>query len=170
MRNFEWRHNQIVVSQNFFPRQRSEFVCRVSWCYSYQAPQFICHFMCIVCLAYNSPGKSCLIFSAKQTIKQKKKKKKKEKEKEIQSTLFISKPKGLSEILGDIRSSTYQICSIEEKLTWSTVFHKWACYLTPAVRDIFKKLLWKRGEIASLEHLFRFSTRFCYLLLELVLC
>ena len=34
---------------------------------------------------------------------------------QIQSTLVISKSKGLSEILRDIRSSTYQISSIEEK-------------------------------------------------------
>ena len=33
----------------------------------------------------------------------------------IQSTLVISKPKGLSTTLRDIRTSTYQICSFEEK-------------------------------------------------------
>ena len=33
----------------------------------------------------------------------------------IQSTLVISKSKGLSEILRDIRTSTYQICRIEKK-------------------------------------------------------
>ena len=33
----------------------------------------------------------------------------------IQSTLVISNFKGLSEILRDIRSSTYQICRTEEK-------------------------------------------------------
>ena len=32
---------------------------------------------------------------------------------DIQSTLVISKSKGLSEILRDIRISTYQICRIE---------------------------------------------------------
>ena len=35
---------------------------------------------------------------------------------EIQSTLVISNSKGLSEILRDIRTSTYQICRIEEKI------------------------------------------------------
>ena len=35
---------------------------------------------------------------------------------EIQSTLVISNSKGLSEILRDIRSSTYQVCRIEEKI------------------------------------------------------
>ena len=34
---------------------------------------------------------------------------------EVQSTLVISNSKGLSEILQDIRTSTYQICRIEEK-------------------------------------------------------
>ena len=33
----------------------------------------------------------------------------------IQSTLVISKSKGPSKIVRDIRTSTYQICSIEEK-------------------------------------------------------
>ena len=35
---------------------------------------------------------------------------------DIQSTLVISNSKGLSEILRDIRSSTYQVCRIEEKI------------------------------------------------------
>ena len=34
---------------------------------------------------------------------------------EIQSTFVISKSKGSSKTLRDIRTSTYQICSIEEK-------------------------------------------------------
>ena len=34
---------------------------------------------------------------------------------EIQSTLVISNSKGLSEILRDIRTSTYQICRVQEK-------------------------------------------------------
>ena len=33
----------------------------------------------------------------------------------VQSTLVISKSKGLSEILRDIRIPTYQICRLEEK-------------------------------------------------------
>ena len=33
----------------------------------------------------------------------------------IQSTLVISKSKGSSKTVRDIRTSTYQICSIEEK-------------------------------------------------------
>ena len=35
---------------------------------------------------------------------------------DIQSTLVISNSKGLSEILRDIRSSTYQVCRIEERI------------------------------------------------------
>ena len=34
---------------------------------------------------------------------------------QIQSTLVISKSKGPSKTVRDIRTSTYQICSIEEK-------------------------------------------------------
>ena len=34
----------------------------------------------------------------------------------VQSTLVISNSKGLSEILRDIRTSTYQICRIEENI------------------------------------------------------
>ena len=65
----------------------------------------------------------------------------------IQSTLVISNSKGLSEILRDIRTSTYQICRIEEKLARLTTFNKYMRNLTPEVRDILK-ILWKRGEIA----------------------
>ena len=42
----------------------------------------------------------------------------------IQSTLVISKSKGPSETLRDIRTSTYQICSIEEKIIRTTKFYK----------------------------------------------
>ena len=63
--------------------------------------------------------------------------------KQIQSNLVISNSKGLSEILRDIRTSTYQICRIEEKITRTTTF---MCNWTPEVRDILK--MWKRGEIA----------------------
>ena len=41
-------------------------------------------------------------------------------QKHIQSTLVISKSKGLYEILRDIRTSTYQICRIEEKIIRTT--------------------------------------------------
>ena len=41
----------------------------------------------------------------------------------IQSTLVISKSKGLSEILRDIRTSTYQMCRTEENTNRTTKFH-----------------------------------------------
>ena len=41
----------------------------------------------------------------------------------IQSTLFVSKSMGLSEILRGIRTSTYQICRIEEKISRTTACH-----------------------------------------------
>ena len=57
---------------------------------------------------------------------------------EIQLTLVISNSKGLSEILRDSRTSTYQICRIEEKLIPLTTFNKYMCNWTFEVtRDIF---------------------------------
>ena len=47
----------------------------------------------------------------------------------------------------DIRTSTYQICRIEEKIIRTTTFDKYMCNWTPEVRDILK-ILWKRGESA----------------------
>ena len=41
----------------------------------------------------------------------------------IQSTLVISKLKGPSETLRDIRTSTYQMYSIEENTNGTTKFH-----------------------------------------------
>ena len=48
----------------------------------------------------------------------------KQNKKDIQSTLVISKPKGPSETLLDIRTSTYQICRIEENTNRTAKFHK----------------------------------------------
>ena len=42
----------------------------------------------------------------------------------VQSTLVISKLKGPSETLRDIRTSTYQIFRIEENTNRTTKFHK----------------------------------------------
>ena len=71
----------------------------------------------------------------------------------LQSTLVISNPKGLSEILRDIRTSTYQNCRIEEKLNRTTTFNKCICNWTLEIRDILK-ILWKKGEIAPFSPLF----------------
>ena len=65
----------------------------------------------------------------------------------LQSTLIISNSKGLSELLRDIRTSTYQICRIEEKIIRITTFNKYICNWTLEIRDMLK-ILWKRGEIA----------------------
>ena len=65
----------------------------------------------------------------------------------IQSTPVISNSKGLSEILRDIRTSTYQTCRIEEKIIRTTTFNKNMCNWTLEVRDILK-IFRKRGEIA----------------------
>ena len=65
----------------------------------------------------------------------------------IRSTLFISNSKGLSEILRDIHTSTYQICRIEKKIIRTTTFNKYMCNWTLEVRDILN-ILWKSGEIA----------------------
>ena len=71
----------------------------------------------------------------------------------VQSTLAISNSTGLSEIVRDIRTSTYQICRNEEKLIRLTTFNKYMCNWTLEVRDILK-ILWKRGEIALFHNIF----------------
>ena len=48
----------------------------------------------------------------------------KEKKKDIKLTLVISKLKGPSETLREIRTSTYQICRIEENTNRTTNIHK----------------------------------------------
>ena len=58
----------------------------------------------------------------------------------LQSTLIISKSKGLYEIVRDIRTSTYQICRIEEKVIQTTTFQEWISNFTPEVTDILKIL------------------------------
>ena len=57
-------------------------------------------------------------------------------EKCLQSTLIILNSKGLSQILRDIRASTYQICRIEERLIQTTTFNNFVCNWTLEVRDI----------------------------------
>ena len=43
---------------------------------------------------------------------------------QIQPTSVISKSKGFPEILRNIRTSTYQICTVEESINQTTTFHK----------------------------------------------
>ena len=71
----------------------------------------------------------------------------------LQSTLDISNSKGLSEILRDIRNSTYQICRIQENLIWLTTFNKYMCNCALEVRDILK-ILWKRGQFLLFSTIF----------------
>ena len=54
----------------------------------------------------------------------------------VQSTLIISKSKGLSEVHRDISTSTYLICRTEEKIYQTTTFQKVTCKMTPEIRDI----------------------------------
>ena len=58
----------------------------------------------------------------------------------IQSTLVISKSKGLSELLRDIHTATYQNCRIKEKINRTTTFNKCICDWTLEIRDILKIL------------------------------
>ena len=75
------------------------------------------------------------------------------------STLVNLKSKGLSLILRDIRTSSYQICRIEEKINRTTTFHKRICNLTLEARDILKYY----GKEEKLLFLL-FSTIFCDIL------
>ena len=54
-----------------------------------------------------------------------------------QSTLVVSKSKGLSEVLRDIRTSIFQICRIEENTNRRTKFNKKMYNLTSLVRNIY---------------------------------
>ena len=65
----------------------------------------------------------------------------------IQSTLVISNSKGHSEILRDIRTSTHQICRIEEKLIRLTTFNKYMCNWTLEVRYIYWKYCGKEEKL-----------------------
>ena len=58
----------------------------------------------------------------------------------IQSTLVISNSNGLSEILRDSRTSTYQSSRIEEKIIRTTTFNKCIYNLTHVyIENIVKK-------------------------------
>ena len=61
---------------------------------------------------------------------------------DIKSTVVISKSKGHSEILRDIRTSIYEICRNEGKNRSNNHISQMNITLIPEVRDILK-LLWK---------------------------
>ena len=69
----------------------------------------------------------------------------------LQSTLVISNFKGISEILPDILTSTYQNCRIKEKINKKTTINKCIYNWTLEIRDILK-ILWKRGAISPFFH------------------
>ena len=79
---------------------------------------------------------------------------------EIQSTLVISNSKGLSEILRDIRTSTYQICRTEEKLIQLTTFNKYMCNLIPEIRYIGKYFGKEEKNFSSFPQYFLHVVRF----------
>ena len=66
----------------------------------------------------------------------------------VQSILVISNSKGPSEIHRDIRTSTYQICRIEEKIIRTATFNKYICNWNLEDRDILE-ILWERREISN---------------------
>ena len=84
----------------------------------------------------------------------------------VQSTLVISNSKGLSEILRDIRTSTYQICRIEEKLIRLTTFNKYMCSLTPEARDTYIENIVEKRRNCSLGAISPLSHNIFYMLLE----
>ena len=61
----------------------------------------------------------------------------------LQSTLVISKSKGPSKTLRDIRTSTYQICSIEEKQfeqpNFTNYYVLWLLWLEIYIENIVEK-------------------------------
>ena len=79
---------------------------------------------------------------------------------EVQSTLVISKSKGPSKTFRDIRTSTYQICSIEEKPIRTTKFHKWLWNLTPLVRNIYWKYCGKGEKLLPRSNFFSYPQYF----------
>ena len=79
----------------------------------------------------------------------------------IQLNLIISKSKGLSEILRDIRTSTYQICRIKKKKLEQPHFtNKYVIWLLKL--EIYWKYCGKEEKLL-LRSNFLFSTIFCYL-------
>ena len=61
----------------------------------------------------------------------------------------LSKSKGHPEAIRDIRTSTYQICRIEENTNRKTKFHKKIYYLTPLARNIYRNYCGERRNCSS---------------------
>ena len=77
-----------------------------------------------------------------------------------QSTLVISKSKGPSKTVRDIRTSTYQMCTFEENTKQTTKFHKWTCNLTPLIRKICWKYCGKGEKLLPRSNFSSFSQYF----------
>ena len=88
---------------------------------------------------------------------------------EKQSTLVISKSKGLSKILRDISTSTYQICRTEEKINWTTIFHKCYVHVIWLLKfEIYWKYCGKETKLPRAQEQFLlFSPIVYYLLLDI---
>ena len=76
---------------------------------------------------------------------------------ELQSTLVISKFKGLSEKIKISVPRHIRFAELRKKINRTTTLHKWICNLTFEVRDILKKIVEKRrncslGAISPLFH------------------
>ena len=87
----------------------------------------------------------------------------------IQSTLVISNSKPPPEILRDIRTSTYQICRIEEKIIRTTTFNKYICVIGHLKLEIYWKYCGKEEKWLLRSHLGAISPLFhkiLYLLLD----
>ena len=59
-----------------------------------------------------------------------------------------------------IRTSTYQICRIEENTNWTTEFHKWTYNLTPLVRNICWKYCGKGEKLLLRSNFSSYSQYF----------
>ena len=78
---------------------------------------------------------------------------------DIQSTLVISKSKGPSETLRDIRAELRKIPTEQPNFTNEHVI----CLL---LLEIYVEILWTGGEIAPQELFLHLSTIFCYMVLD----
>ena len=74
----------------------------------------------------------------------------------MQSTLVISNSKGLSEILRGIRTSTYQIFRIEEKIIRTITFNKYICNWTLEVNRYIENIVEKRSNFFSFPQFFTY--------------
>ena len=85
---------------------------------------------------------------------------------EVQTTLVISNSKGLSETLRDIRTSTYQIFRIEEKVIRTTTFNKFMYIIGLLKLEIYQKYCGKeeklllRSNFSSFPQYFLLVVRF----------